>query len=632
MKSMANSKGVRQIVQLVFLTFFLSFCGPTFGQEEKDSNAPKTISALQTAIEKVLKDSGTPAVGLAMVEGDSTIWVAGLGKANIENDVVATEKTMFRIGSTSKMFVSLAILKLQEEGRVNLKDKVRNLIPEIEFENPWSETAPILVEHLLEHTTGWDDIHLTEYALNEPGLSLKAGLDFHPHSRQSRWMPGTRMSYCNSGPPVAAYIVEKITGQSFENYIAENFFKPMRMETMTYFESDSYKRLGATLYIDGEPQEYWNISVRPSGAINASAKDMVNLIKFFVGRGKIDSLQLISESLLKRMETPFTTSGAKAGLQHGYGLSNYTSTHKSFVYQGHNGGVNGGLTDFAYLPNHKMGYVVMINNSNGGALKRITDLIRDFQTSNLPTDEEEYNTDKVISDGSIDGYYAPINPRTQLSSFLEKIMAIQHIDTKKNLIYIRGILGGSTKTMVPLSDGSFASSENGRVELIKVIDPLAGEVIHMNTTVLKRVSPIRAYGQLVIGGLWILYSLAVVIFGTIWFLVYAFGKIPKKSHIGTYFIPYLTSLLFIMVVVLFIVGSSNPFESFGKPSLVSVSIMILTICTALAAIWSVVTVIKSRNIKLTRYIYWHLVILTSLNLVATCYFTWHGLIGIQIWA
>src|SRR5690606_26246732 len=379
------------------------------------------------------------------------------------------------------------------------------------------------------------------------------------------------------------------------------------------------------------PQEYWNISVRPSGAINASAKDMVHLINFDVGCEKIESLQLISESSVKRMETPSTTSGAKAGLEHGYGLSNYTSTHKRFVYQGHNGGVNGGLTDFAYLPNHKMGYVVMINNGNGGALKRITDLIRDFQTSNLPSDEEEYNTDKVISDGSIDGYYAPINPRTQLFSFLEKITAIQHIDTKKNLIYIKGILDGSTKTMVPLSDGAFASPENGRVELIKVIDPLAGEVIHMNTTVLKRVSPIRAYGQLIIGALWILYSLAMVLFGSIWFLVYAFGKIPKKGHIGTYFSTYLTSLLFLMVVALFIVGSSNPFEFLGKPSLISVSIMILTICIALAAIWSVVTLIKSRNIKMTRHIYWHFVILTSLNLVATCYLAWHGLIGIQIW-
>ena len=138
------------------------------------------------------------------------------------------------------MFVSLAILKLQEQGLVSLKDKVRDLVPEIEFKNPWSKTAPVLVEHLLEHTTGWDDIHLTEYALNDPALSLKQGLDYHPHSRTSRWMPGTRMAYCNSGPPVAAYIVEKITGQTFEDYVEEHFFQPMGMESMTFFASEAY--------------------------------------------------------------------------------------------------------------------------------------------------------------------------------------------------------------------------------------------------------------------------------------------------------------------------------------------------------------------------------------------------------
>ena len=66
------------------------------------------------------------------------------------------------------MFVSLAILKLQEEGRISLKDKVRDLVPEIEFKNPWEETSPILVGHLLEHTSGWDDVHFTEYANNDP--------------------------------------------------------------------------------------------------------------------------------------------------------------------------------------------------------------------------------------------------------------------------------------------------------------------------------------------------------------------------------------------------------------------------------------------------------------------------------
>ena len=71
-------------------------------------------------------------------------------------------------------------------------------------------------------------------------------LDYDHSSRISRWRPGTRMSYCNSGPAVAAYIVEKIAGKSFEKYVEQNFFKPIGMQTATYFQPIS--ELTTTLY------------------------------------------------------------------------------------------------------------------------------------------------------------------------------------------------------------------------------------------------------------------------------------------------------------------------------------------------------------------------------------------------
>ena len=136
-------------------------------QEKTKSDPPiETIAQLRTAIEKVLKDTRTPAVGIAMVNEKGPVWIAGIGKADVEKNIDADSTTMFRIGSTSKMFVSLSILKLQEEGKVRLNDKVKDLVPELAFENKWESTDPILVAHLLEHTTGWDDIHLAEYALS----------------------------------------------------------------------------------------------------------------------------------------------------------------------------------------------------------------------------------------------------------------------------------------------------------------------------------------------------------------------------------------------------------------------------------------------------------------------------------
>ena len=219
---------------------------PAIAEEEK--KVPASLDDLKSLVAEVIEEHNVPAVGIAMLDRSGEVWVASLGKANMQYEVDATADTLYRIGSTSKMFVALSVLKLAEQGRLSLDDRVADLAPEIEFENPWEETDPVRVVHLLEHTTGWDDIHLTEYAHNDPTpASLKEGLDFHPHSRISRWKPGTRSSYCNSGPPVAAYIVQKLTGIDFEDYVQFNFFDPLGMQTATYRLNEAVQEKGATL-------------------------------------------------------------------------------------------------------------------------------------------------------------------------------------------------------------------------------------------------------------------------------------------------------------------------------------------------------------------------------------------------
>ena len=115
---------------------------------------------------------------------------------------------------------------------------VRKLAPEVWFENRWEASDPVRVVNLLEHTTGWDDMHLHEYAVDAPpSLGLREALDSYHRSRISRWPPGTRMAYCNSGPPVAAYIVEKITHQRFEDYRAAESLSADRNEDRNLFSA-----------------------------------------------------------------------------------------------------------------------------------------------------------------------------------------------------------------------------------------------------------------------------------------------------------------------------------------------------------------------------------------------------------
>jgi len=171
---------------LLVLVLCLQATGALAQNKKDDTSKPaQSIAELRQQLEKILADSHTPGVSVAIVHRDGPEWVAGLGKSNVAANQAATEETLFRIGSTSKAFASLSILKLANEGKLSLQDPVHKLVPEIWFENRWEATDPVRVVDLLEHTTGWDDMHLPEYAKDAKGMTLREGLDYYHHSRIS---------------------------------------------------------------------------------------------------------------------------------------------------------------------------------------------------------------------------------------------------------------------------------------------------------------------------------------------------------------------------------------------------------------------------------------------------------------
>src|SRR5258705_2142669 len=209
--SHAEDRTVIKMISAVFFFFFFIPFGAAADKKDEKPNPAQSVDELRQQLEKILNDTHTPGVSVAIVHKDGPEWVAGVGLADVATNRSNTADTLFRIGSTSKAFASLSILMLADQGKLSLDDPVHKLAPELWFENQWGSTDPIRVVHLLEHTTGWDDIHFREYAKQAPdSMTVREGLDYDHHSRTSRWRPGTRMAYCNSGPPVAAFIVEKL--------------------------------------------------------------------------------------------------------------------------------------------------------------------------------------------------------------------------------------------------------------------------------------------------------------------------------------------------------------------------------------------------------------------------------------
>lgn len=621
---------MKHLVAIGLLALTATLAGAATAEE---ASSPATIDELQDAVIEIMEKHKVPAVGIAMVDDNGPVWVGALGKADIENNVDADERSLFRIGSTSKMFVALSVLQLVEQGVLSLDDRLADLAPEIEFENPWEDTDPVRIVHLLEHTTGWDDIHLTEYAHNDPTpATLKQGLDFHPHSRTSRWKPGSRMAYCNSGPPVAAYVVEKLTGQDFEAYVKEHFFDPLGMSTATYRLSQAVRERGVTLYVGNDPQDYWHIIMRPSGAINASPLDMAQLTAFFVNRGEVDGVQLVSPESLQRMETPASTPAAAAGQEIGYALNNYTSRHKKWIYREHNGGVNGGLTEFAYLPERRAGHAIMINSGNGAAYREISELVRDFETRNLtepaspevPTIGPEHRV--------IEGLYYPINARQQVAYFIERVFNIQKLSFVGNTLFSVPLLGGEPVVYAAASQDQYRNFETGAISLSRVVDPLAGPVVHSGMTVLKPASAVLVYGQLVIAALWGLAIASSILYALVWGIRRLRKKIAPGPATWIRVWPLLAGLSIVAFLALFSAGMNDPFEALGKPTAISIGILLFTVSFAVFAIIGSYVALRDRNETMNRVNYWYSTGCSLLHLVVAGYFAWFGAIGLTTWS
>jgi CubicO group peptidase (beta-lactamase class C family) len=605
-----------------------------FAAEKKDEpKAAQSVPELRQQIEKILKDSHTPAVSVAIVHKDGPEWVGALGLANVAANQPATADTLFRIGSTSKAFASLSILKLVDEGKLSLDDPVRKLAPEVQFENRWEATDPVRVVNLLEHTTGWDDIHLREYAKNADGMDLKSGLAYGASSRVSRWRPGTRMSYCNSGPAVAAYIVEKITGQRFEDYVQQNFFGPIGMKTATYFLP---KANAVTLYHDDgkTPYSYWHIILRPAGAINASANDMAGYVQFYLNRGMVNGTRVIPAADIDRMESPVSTWAAKDGLKAGYGLSNYWTFNDGFIYHGHDGGVEGGLTEMGYMPEYGVGYFFSINTANGDAFDKIGKAIRKYITVKLQRPAVPAAAPLTSFAADYAGWYEPNSPRQEMTHFVSRIMRLTRVSFADGKMTLKSMDGPSNFAPV---EGRFFRylPKEGPPEpaaSAALITPNSDGVFIFAGETFKRIPTLLAFGEIGLTGFVVLAVISIPVYALFWIIG---GFIPRRrrpAERAMRLCPLAAVASLVAFCGIFVLSSSDVLTRLGTVSVWSVALMLTTVLFAVTVLMSCWSVIATSGEGVRRGVRWYSGIVSVALLIALIYLAWWGVIGVRTWA
>ena len=622
----------KRFVSALILPFIATLAFAAAKPPEKPKPA-QSISELQQQLTKIVSDTHTPGVSIAIVHRDGPEWVTALGKADVASNRDATAWTLFRIGSTSKAFASLSILKLAREGKLSLDEPIHKLIPEVGYDNKWEATDPVRVVHLLEHTTGWDDLHLREYAKDAANMDLRTALDFGRSSRFSRWRPGTRMAYCNSGPAVAAYIVEKVTGQRFEDYVEQNFFLPIGMKTATYFKPDASQ--ATTLYHgDGKtPYRYWNITYRPAGSINASAQDMAAYVQFYLNRGAVNGVQLVPAAEIDRMENPASTWAARDGLKAGYGLSNYWTFNEGFVYHGHNGGVEGGLTEMAYLPEFGMGYFYSINAGNGDAFSRIGKAIRAYITLHLQ--RPPVPAGGALPDDAADyaGFYQPDSPRQELIRFLDRLAGLSRVHFNDGKMLVSSLNG--TNTFIPVSGHLFRyvgkdDPPEPAASAALLTPNSEGRFIHAGGT-LKRIPTWFALFEIALTAFVVVAMISILLYAPVWIIGGFFKKRRRPTERPMRLWALLAMLCLIAFVAIFIVCSSDIISRFGNVTIWSLAIFASTLLFALTSLIAAWTAWRSRAEGVRRGVRIYSMIVSAALVIATIYLAYWGIIGLRTW-
>jgi CubicO group peptidase (beta-lactamase class C family) len=426
---------------------------------------PQTIDEFRHAAARVLDETAVAGAGIALVRQDGVEWEGGLGYADRDRKSPVTADTTFRVGSISKTFVAMALVQLSEDGVLDLDAPVHELVPDVRIDNPWADTHPVRVIHLLQHTAGFDDMHFNEMYVpdGESDRALDDVLALNPSSRRVRWQPGTRMSYSNPGYGIAGLILERTAGMPYEDYIEHEILRPLAMTRSTFRLAAETKRGLAQGYAgaEGPAVRFRRIYLRPAGNMVSSAHDMARFVQMLLGWGELGEAFVIDPEYLGNMEQPRTTLAAEAGLRTGYGTGIFSTLDLPYKVLGHNGGIDGFISSYAYSPSRDVGFVVLLNSTGPRAveaLQRLSALAISYLKRDVATPPKpETTVDPSVLDRYV-GYYQDANPRNQIAWPVQSLFSGRKIVREGGALFAQPLLG-ERRRLVPVTESSFRLEE-----------------------------------------------------------------------------------------------------------------------------------------------------------------------------
>ncbi len=370
-------------------------CAAVSSTTAQTVNIDRVVAELEPEIQRTLLAGNIPSASIALISNDRVIWSNAYGYSNLWARTPATTNTVYLIGSTFKAMSTVALLQLMEQGKFKLDDPVNNYLTEfkIQGEDP---KHPITFRHLLTHTSSlpgdfgafpvWGDTV-------PPPLE-----DYLRQSMKVTAPPLTKVEYSNAAFTLVGYLVQKLSGVPYKQYIQEHVWTPLEM-TSTAFEPrpDMEERLSIPYVVDPKTGAQTGTvrvkaSVWPAGIVYGTVLNQANWLICNLNGGVFKGKRLISEDTMNQMFTR-QYDQFKGGIEgiwgnetSGFGLTWWVQVRDGDRYFAHSGSVAGYTAFLLGNRDRKFGFAILTNGNRAhphlfSLADKAIDLMKKYSTA-----------------------------------------------------------------------------------------------------------------------------------------------------------------------------------------------------------------------------------------------------------
>jgi CubicO group peptidase (beta-lactamase class C family) len=362
-------------------TFALITFGVAANAQEADF--AKKLQGFDAYMEQTLKDWNTPGVGVGIVIGEKLVFAKGYGYRDYEKKLPFTAKTMQPIASNSKLFTAVAAGMLVEEGKLTWDKPIKQSVPEIEFFNDQLNNN-VTLRDMLSHRTGVTRHDLIWF---KSPFTRKELFDRLKYLEPQEPMRETFL-YNNLMFAAAGQVIEIKSGKRWEDFVRERIFTPLGMSTTCYTVADMLKQpdYGVPFREKRDSFELYKIpyyedteGVAPAGAIISNIDELSHWLMALMNDGKYNGKQVLPASVLKATLQPAialpNTAGEALGyweiLNSAYGMGRQTASYRGKLLAFHGGDLPGFHSQISFMPNDKIGVIVLVQTDHSAPLYNI---------------------------------------------------------------------------------------------------------------------------------------------------------------------------------------------------------------------------------------------------------------------